>query len=69
MVSPPRASPLLVRRLLRLDALSPATTVGPNARFASEGVVYRQLRERYLLFVGCIEANPGQEPKHPYLYP
>ena len=37
---------LSFRRLLRLDALSPGTTVGPTARFASEETVYRQLRER-----------------------
>lgn len=102
---PRPSSSLSACRLLRLDALSPGTTVGPTARFASEETVYRQLRERacfdaarrtpraqgllapascaaastaarpprapappppagYLLFVGCIEAKPGAEPKH-----
>jgi len=27
------------------------------------------VRERYLLFAQCVESKPGQEPKHPYLYP
>lgn len=26
------------------------------------------LRERYLLYVQCLEAKPGKEPTHPYLY-
>ena len=42
---------------------------GPDARFAREEDVYRQIRERYLLFVNCIESKPGDEPKHPFLYP
>ena len=44
--SPSLPPSLPLRRLLRLDALSPGTTVGPTARFASEETVYRQLRER-----------------------
>ncbi len=31
--------------------------------------LYGLVRERYLLFVKCLEAAPGAEPKHPYLYP
>ena len=33
--------------------------------------MYKQVRERYLLFVQCIESAPGKEVnKHvPYLYP
>ena len=27
------------------------------------------MRERYLLFVKCLESAPGKEPAHPYLYP
>lgn len=26
------------------------------------------LRERYLLFVNCLESKPGHEPSHPYLF-
>eukprot|EP01138_Halocafeteria_seosinensis_P008314 gb/GECG01008496.1/.p1 GENE.gb/GECG01008496.1/~~gb/GECG01008496.1/.p1 ORF type:complete len:143 (+),score=12.60 gb/GECG01008496.1/:1-429(+) len=29
----------------------------------------KMLRERYLLFVQCVESNPGEEPQNPYLYP
>lgn len=28
----------------------------------------KMLRERYLLFVQCVESNPGEEPQNPYLY-
>lgn len=31
--------------------------------------MYKQLRERYLLFVNCVESAPGKEPKAAYLYP
>jgi hypothetical protein len=31
--------------------------------------VYSQLRERYLLFVNCVESAPGKESKQAYLYP
>ena len=31
--------------------------------------MYRQLRERYLLFAHCVESAPGKEPKSAFLYP
>lgn len=27
------------------------------------------MRERYLLYVQCVESKAGQEPQNPYLYP
>ena len=42
---------------------------GANPRFKDESAVYRQLRERYLLFVNCVESAPGKEPKSAFLYP
>lgn len=42
---------------------------GANPRFRDESAVYKQLRERYLLFVNCIESAPGKEPKAAFLYP
>jgi len=42
---------------------------GPEPRFARDEDVFRQVRERYLLFVKCVESKPGDEPKHEYLYP
>ena len=59
--------------LPRRDAApTPSSLAGPNPRFRDEVAVYRQLRERYLLFANCVEAAPGKEPTaaaHPYLYP
>jgi hypothetical protein len=31
--------------------------------------MFKLVRERYLLFVQCLESKPGAEPKQPYLYP
>lgn len=45
------------------------SVAGPEKRFANPTTVHRQIRERFLLFVKCIESKPGEEPKHPYLYP
>ena len=42
---------------------------GANPRFRDESAVYKQLRERYLMFVNCVESAPGKEPKAAYLYP
>ena len=56
-------------QLLRLDALAPSTYVGNGARFSNKSELYSLVRERYLLFVKCVESTPGNEPKHPYLYP
>ena len=47
----------------------PLPTTGPKPRFADQFDVPTLVRERYLLFVQCLESKPGQEPKHPYLYP
>lgn len=47
----------------------PVSFAGPEKRFANPTTVHRQIRERFLLFVKCIESKPGDEPKHPYLYP
>ena len=55
--------------LLRLDALSPHTYVGKDARFQNKAELFGLVRERYLLFAKCIESAPGKEPQHPYLYP
>lgn len=41
----------------------------PSSPPPSQADVYSLVRDRYLLFVQCLEAKPGQEPKHPYLYP
>ncbi len=42
---------------------------GPAARFPNQMDLMKLVRERYLLFAQCVESKPGQEPKHPYLYP
>ncbi len=42
---------------------------GPGARFPNQMDLMKLVRERYLLFAQCVESKPGQEPKHPYLYP
>lgn len=55
--------------LLRLDAQDAKTYAAKDARFSNEKDLYKLVRERYLLFVNCIESKPGAEPKHPYLYP
>jgi hypothetical protein len=55
--------------LLRLDALAPANYSGATPRFSSQADVYKAVRERYLLFVSCLESKPGAEPTNGYLYP
>lgn len=42
---------------------------GADARFKNESELYGLLRERYLLYVNCIESKPGAEPKNAFLYP
>lgn len=42
---------------------------GPTPRFPQQTDLLKLVRERYLLFAQCVESKPGQEPKHPYLYP
>lgn len=37
--------------------------------FASGVDLLKVMRERYLLYVQCVEAKPGAEPQNPYLYP
>ena len=32
-------------------------------------MVGNAVRERFVLFLNCIESKPGQEPTAPYLYP
>jgi hypothetical protein len=62
-------------RLITLS-MAPAThaapapsSAGPEPRFVRDEDVFRQVRERYLLFVKCVESKPGDEPKNEYLYP
>lgn len=55
--------------LLRVDASAPASYAGKDARFPNPADLSKLVRERYLLFVQCLEAKPGAEPRHPYLYP
>lgn len=45
-----------------------------DTRWVSNGKLSGQemgnaLRERFILFLNCIESKPGQEPTAPYLYP
>mmetsp|Transcript_25749 Transcript_25749/g.89675 ORF Transcript_25749/g.89675 Transcript_25749/m.89675 type:complete len:82 (-) Transcript_25749:115-360(-) len=34
----------------------------------SQRDVLHAVRERFVLYLNCIESKPGHEPKHPYLY-
>ena len=43
--------------------------MGKDARFQNKAELFGLVRERYLLFVKCLESAPGKEPAHPYLYP
>ena len=52
-----------------MTALFSIPLAGANPRFKDETVLYKQLRERYLLFVNCIESAPGKESKSAFLYP
>ena len=47
----------------------PSTDATATPRFKDETVLYTAIRERYLLFVNCIESKPGMEPTQGYLYP
>ena len=49
--------------------MSPHSYAGKDARFKTENTLYKGIRERYLLFVKCIESKPGSEPTNAYLYP
>jgi len=42
---------------------------GETPRFTDHAEVYKAIRERYLLFVNCLESKPGAEPKNAFLYP
>mmetsp|Transcript_12769 Transcript_12769/g.30199 ORF Transcript_12769/g.30199 Transcript_12769/m.30199 type:complete len:82 (-) Transcript_12769:100-345(-) len=39
-----------------------------GAPVVSQRDVLHAVRERFVLYLNCIESKPGQEPKHPYLY-
>ena len=50
---------------LPLSLTSLLYPAGPKPRFADQFEIPTLVRERYLLFVQCLESKPGQEPKHP----
>ena len=52
-----------------IPSAAAAAAAGPDARFKDEKELYTALRERYLLFVNCVESKPGAEPKAAFLYP
>lgn len=55
-------------KTLQMDAHAQHLYQGPSAKFTGEQFS-KLLRERWLLFVGCVESAPGKEPTSPYLYP
>ena len=71
---PKRQPPWLIHLTLILAAQPsslalPRPPAGPAPRFPQQMDLLKLVRERYLLFAQCVESKPGQEPKHPYLYP
>ncbi len=54
-------------KLMQLNATQPALFSFEKSPFTKEEFSLL-LRERYLLYVNCIESQPGKEPKAPYLF-
>jgi hypothetical protein len=54
-------------KYVQMIATQPALYSGPKPKFTSEEFS-TLLRERYLLYVNCLESAPGQEPTAPYLF-
>lgn len=70
--NPTRATPDRCKR--RWNDLALLNMDLKDSRFLTSGkipgkLIGDALRERFVLYLHCIESKPGQEPTQPYLYP